>query len=209
MYEPTENMLLDSEPNKPFLFCWANEQWTKRWDGGNNEILIKQDYSDINGNNEHFYYLLQFFKHKNYIKKFNKPIFIFYRIEENDVNHIKNIINLWNKLAIKEGFNGIYFMRFLGPFNNNIIINEIDAYVNFEPGYTTQNYYKDICLEDDNKIFKIYDESLYLKKNTDVELMVQNNIIKNGYEHYNNILENHITACPSPNPVSAPPPSRL
>ena len=189
MYEPTENMLLDSEPNKPFLFCWANEQWTKRWDGGNNEILIKQDYSDINGNNEHFYYLLQFFKHKNYIKKFNKPIFIFYRIEENDVNHIKNIINLWNKLAIKEGFNGIYFMRFLGPFNNNIIINEIDAYVNFEPGYTTQNYYKDICLEDDNKIFKIYDESLYLKKNTDVELMVQNNIIKNGYEHYNNILE--------------------
>ena len=182
MYEPTELMLLDNEPNKPFLFCWANEQWTKRWDGGNNEILIKQDYSDIDGNNEHFYYLLTFFKHKNYIKKFNKPIFIFYRIEEDDVIHIKNIINLWNKLAIKEGFSGIHFMRFLGPFNNNIIIDEIDAYANFEPGYTTQKFYKELCLEDNNKIFKDFDEKIYLKKNND--------ILISGHEHYNSLSEN-------------------
>jgi hypothetical protein len=62
MYEPTELMILDEEPNKPFLFCWANEQWTKRWDGGNNEILIEQEYGDDNANLKHFEYLLQFFK---------------------------------------------------------------------------------------------------------------------------------------------------
>ena len=27
----------------------ANEQWTKRWDGGNNEVLIEQDYDDCEG----------------------------------------------------------------------------------------------------------------------------------------------------------------
>lgn len=112
MYEPTELMLKDDEPNKPFLFCWANEQWTKRWDGGNNEILIEQKYSDEEGNKDHFKYLLQFFKNKNYIKRFNKPIFIFYRIEEKDLRDIKNIIILWNKLALEEGFDGIHFMRF-------------------------------------------------------------------------------------------------
>ena len=84
MYEPTELMLLDGEPNKPFFFCWANEQWTKRWDGGNNEILITQEYTDLNGNIKHFNYLLQFFKNSNYIKKNNKTIFIFYRIKKKD-----------------------------------------------------------------------------------------------------------------------------
>ena len=27
-----------------FLLIWANENWTKRWNGGDNEILLKQEY---------------------------------------------------------------------------------------------------------------------------------------------------------------------
>ena len=192
MYEPTELMLLDGEPNKPFLFCWANEQWTKRWDGGNNEILITQEYTDLNGNIEHFNYLLQFFKHSNYIKKNNKPIFIFYRIEEKDLNDIKNIITLWTKLSIENGFNGIHFMKFLGPFNNNIFLDEINGYVEFEPGYCTQKNYQELSLEDtiSNKIFDEYNEELYLKKNVDVQNMILDNKYKNGYEHFVTLSEN-------------------
>ena len=191
MYEPTELMLLDGEPNKPFLFCWANEQWTKRWDGGNNEILLHQEYTDINGNIEHFNYLLQFFKHKNYIKRFNKPIFIFYRIEEKDINDIKNIIDLWNNLAIESGFDGIYFMRFLGPFNNDIMLEEINGFVQFAPGYFTQKYYKDIIDEDHNKIFDedLFNEEIYLEKNPDIKNMIDNNILTSGYEHYKNLSD--------------------
>lgn len=62
MYEPTELMLIDNEPNKPFFFCWANEQWTKRWDGGNNEILIEQDYGDNDSNILHFFIYCNFLK---------------------------------------------------------------------------------------------------------------------------------------------------
>ena len=187
LYEPTELMLLDGQPDKPFLFCWANEQWTKRWDGGNNEVLLAQDYSDVNGNINHFKYLLPFFKHKNYIKKYNKPVFIFYRIEEEHIENIKQIIYLWNNLAIKEGFNGIHFLKFLGPFNNNIILEEINGYTEFEPGYCTQRYHNEIVTEDDNKIFSEYDEELYLNKNNDIKDLVKNGIISSGYEHYKNI----------------------
>ena len=187
MYEPLELMLKDGEPNKPFLFCWANEQWTKRWDGGNNEILIHQDYTNHEGNISHFLYLIDFFKHPNYIKKFNKPIFIFYRIEKENIDDIKNIINLWNKLAIENGFDGIHFMKFLGPFDNHIFLDEIEGYVEFEPGYATQTYYTDIISEDNNKIFDTYDETIYLNKNSDIKNMISNKYIKDGLEHYNNI----------------------
>ena len=193
MYEPTELMILDTEPNKPLLFCWANEQWTKRWDGGNNEILIDQEYGNIEDNIKHFNYLLQFFKNKNYIKKYNKPIFIFYRIEDKDIEIIKNIINLWNSLAINEGFDGIYFMKFLGPFNNNIILDEISGYVEFEPGYCTQQFHSDIIVKDDNTIFddynNEYNEESYLNKNSDIRDLILNNKINSGYEHYNSINE--------------------
>ena len=38
----------------------------------NNEVLLEQNYSNKDGNINHFKYLLQFFKHKNYINLYSK-----------------------------------------------------------------------------------------------------------------------------------------
>ena len=191
MYEPLELMLDDGHPDLPFMLCWANEQWTKRWDGGNNEILIEQDYDDDDGNKNHFQYLLRYFRHKNYIKIQNKPIFIFYRIEEKDKKSLENIIEKWNSYAIENSFDGIHFMRFLGPFDNDIEIKGIDGYVNFEPGYTTQKFGNDILSYDKNNLIfedtDNYNEDFYLNKNPDIEELVRNKIIPSGLVHYKNI----------------------
>ena len=193
MYEPLELMLSDGHPDLPFMFCWANEQWTKRWDGGNNEVLIEQDYDDEKGNKDHFNYLLKFFRHKNYIKIKNKPVFIFYRLEKKDKNSIEKIINEWNKLAQENGLSGIHFMRFYGPFDNSIEIEGIEGYVNFEPGYTTQIHGNDIVSYNENNLLfnniDDFNEEEYLNKNIDVKNVIDKKQLKNGLTHYKSICE--------------------
>ena len=42
---PLDEMLASKSPEFPFMICWANEPWTRNWDGGNREILMPQTYS--------------------------------------------------------------------------------------------------------------------------------------------------------------------
>ena len=42
--QPLNDMLASGRPDFPFLICWANEPWTRNWDGGNREVLLPQTY---------------------------------------------------------------------------------------------------------------------------------------------------------------------
>ena len=57
MQRPVEEMLASGKPDFPFMLCWANENWTRAWDGGEQEVLIRQEYSEED-DRAHIRYLL-------------------------------------------------------------------------------------------------------------------------------------------------------
>lgn len=118
MYRGIEKILEDGEPNIPFTLCWANEPWTRNWDGLNNDVLLEQDYGNINDWEEHYKYLSRFFKHKNYIKRNNSPIIYIYRLEHIIKNNALNMLNVWKKLAKLDGFNDLIIISVMGSWNN-------------------------------------------------------------------------------------------
>jgi glycosyltransferase involved in cell wall biosynthesis len=42
---PFDEVLASGEPDLPFALCWANEPWSRRWDGSEDLILQPQHYS--------------------------------------------------------------------------------------------------------------------------------------------------------------------
>ncbi len=76
--EPVDRKLLNPKEDLPFMLCWANENWSRRWDGGNNEILKEQHYSQEDAKN-HAKELLKYFLDERYIRIDNKPFFSIYK----------------------------------------------------------------------------------------------------------------------------------
>jgi GT2 family glycosyltransferase len=75
---PIRRMLESGKPDFPFCICWANENWTRRWDGREDEVLIAQTHSpedDVNFIGQVENVLLQ----KNYIRVRGKPLLLVYR----------------------------------------------------------------------------------------------------------------------------------
>ncbi len=76
---PLEQLLADPALDFPFCAMWANENWTRRWDGLEREILIAQDYRerDDAGLVAHF---ARLFADARYIRVQGRPLLMIYRV---------------------------------------------------------------------------------------------------------------------------------
>ncbi len=105
--KPMEMLLRDKTIDFPFCVCWANEHWTKAWVSKQDSILIAQRYGERKEWEEHFNYLLQFFKDERYIKTNGKPLVVIYRPDLIDC--LNDMLDCWQELAVQNGLEGLEF----------------------------------------------------------------------------------------------------
>jgi lipopolysaccharide biosynthesis protein len=74
---PFEEVLGSKEPDFPFMLCWANENWTRRWDGGEDQLLITQRHSRED-DRLHVRSLFSAFDDPRYIRVEGRPVFLVY-----------------------------------------------------------------------------------------------------------------------------------
>ncbi|QLY79131.1 glycosyltransferase WbsX family protein [Clostridium intestinale] len=136
--KPMENMLENKDIDTKFCISWANEPWTRSWDGKSKEILLDQNYGDRDDWENHINYLLKFFKDERYIKIGNRPILLIYRTSS--IKNCEEMLELWNKRCKESGIGNIYLVETLNSFQKNGTLKNSDAYVEFEPMLTVRHY---------------------------------------------------------------------
>jgi hypothetical protein len=75
---PLTEMLANGEPDIPFCLCWANENWTRRWDGGERELLLEQRYGP-ELDSALIEDLMPFFRDRRYLHVRGAPVLLVYR----------------------------------------------------------------------------------------------------------------------------------
>ena len=119
----------------PVALCWANEPWTRRWDGEPDDVLIPQEYSE--GWAERFWYdIAEYLADPRYIRVNGAPLLVVYRAGQ--LPDAVGAFRTWRKLAHKAGHPGLDILavrpsREVPPLRPEVVA-AADALVSFPPG---------------------------------------------------------------------------
>lgn len=93
--EPLDRFVSDASLDFPFCLTWANENWTRRWDGLNEDVLLEQSY-DEKYDESLVADLARYFSNPNYIRVKGRPLLCIYR--PNLIPDAEKTISRWRKM---------------------------------------------------------------------------------------------------------------
>jgi GT2 family glycosyltransferase len=102
---PLLEMLAQKRPDFPFCVCWANENWTRRWDGHEDEILIAQQHSPED-DRLFLESLLPCFEDERYIRVDGRPLLVLYRPQL--LPDLERTTAIWRQVARGAGLGELY-----------------------------------------------------------------------------------------------------
>jgi len=136
--KPLDSLISNPQVHFPFVLCWANENWTRKWDGNDQEILIEQNY--IGEWVDKFYTdIVPYLVDDDYQRFGNKIILLVYRP---DLIPSFSEFSKTLKAKVKAEFAlelvifGPNFIRHLTP---TFPLNNLDQTYEFPPRETTRN----------------------------------------------------------------------
>ena len=132
--QPLRNWLADRSIDLPFCLCWANESWSRRWDGRGDQILIRQEHGSEDDMN-FIVHVAEYLRDPRYLRVDGKPLLLVYR--PNLFPDCAATIKRWRKWCRQHGVGEIhlaYVQSFESPHPASI---GFDATVEFPPNRTT------------------------------------------------------------------------
>lgn len=105
---PFNEVLQSGKPDLPFCLCWANENWTRAWDGGSQHVLLEQHYS-FDDDRAHIKSLIPAFQDPRYIRIGDRPVFLVYRTGL--LPEPRRTAEIWREEVRKAGLGDLYLIR--------------------------------------------------------------------------------------------------
>ena len=97
---PFDEVLATGEPGLPFCLCWANENWTRIWNGKDDHVLLRQEYS-ADDDLAHIRWLAKAFADPRQIRIGGRPLFLVYRAGQ--LPESRRTTDLWRSEAVRLG----------------------------------------------------------------------------------------------------------
>jgi len=107
---PARMLLEHADIDMPFCFCWANENWTRRWDGNEQDVLLSQTYSEQDAR-DFIRYMRPFFEDSRYIRVDDRPVLFVYRPAS--MPDPQKYLAVWNQECRSWGLPGPYVVGVL------------------------------------------------------------------------------------------------
>ena len=132
--DPVDSLLAHPEVDINFCLCWANETWSRRWDGKDHHILVQQTYSP--DDDIHFIeFLAPFFCDRRYIRINGRPLLQVYRV--NKLPSASATADRWRTWCRQNGIGEIHLVAInhseVSPSGSHLKEIGFDAYSNFAP----------------------------------------------------------------------------
>lgn len=104
---PIQALQKNADIDMPYCLCWANENWTRRWDGHDNEILVGQAHS-ADDDIAFIAHVSQYFRDPRYIRIHDRPLLIVYRPAL--LPSAKETAQRWRKWLREHGYGEVYLV---------------------------------------------------------------------------------------------------
>jgi hypothetical protein len=130
---PTNLFLEDRSLRFPFCLAWANESWSRRWDGRDHEVLLEQTHPPHKESWErHFRYLIRAFSDERALQVDGRPLFVIRHPERIDA--LPEMLDYFRERAHAHGLSGLYFVALnQSDIPPELIAQHFDAQILFQP----------------------------------------------------------------------------
>lgn len=88
---PVDTFLRRRDPTMRFCLAWANEPWTRGWDGSDHLVLQRQEYGRKPDWQRHYDALLPAFSDERAIRIGDRPVFLVYRVA-----HLRSAVRMFD-----------------------------------------------------------------------------------------------------------------